>query len=309
MSFLVEDLVESVKRRSFAPISQATFQDADLIDVLNEEISSTVVPELIKLREDFFFWRKTESLVTGKTKYLIPNNVIGGSIKALFYVEGDSKVLLTRRDIEDLGNFSSTGTPNHFYFEGDEVGLFSPPATATGSLLWVYPRRPNLLVATSSCAKISSVSSAGGTTTFTVDTDLTASLSVGSKIDFVRGTSPFLLWAEQVSITAITTTTIAVATSAVLGEDGSTVEPEATDYICPAGYSCIPMLPVELHPWLAQCGAVEVLASLGDSNKVAIAESRKERLLQRILPTMKNRAESAPDMFVKANAMLRAFRS
>lgn len=310
MSFLIEDIIESVKDRSFAPISQSTFEDASILRILNEEQKLKIVADLRRAREDFLNYRKSVSIIGGKALYAIPNRAIGNTIKALFYVDNSGNERpLTKKDVSDIYSFSSfTGEPEHFYFEGDQIGLLPVPANSTGTLLFVYPRKPNELILTESCAKITAVSSLAGTTTFTVNTDLTASLVIGDTVDFLNGRSPFLLWADTVTITNITTATIAVATTGVDDVDGS-VFPSSGDYICPSGYSNIPQMPEEYHPILAQMGAVRMLAGLGDLNKwqaakAELAEDRKEAL-----ELIKNRAEAAPNKISKKSPLLTAFRN
>ncbi len=307
VDFLVEDLIESAKDRSFVPISQSTFENADILRIGNEEILR-VVASIIRKREDFFYARQTTTLVAGKDHYLIPKHASGNSLKALFWVSGSDKRLLTRRDIDELADFSSAqGESGSFYFEGDEIVLVNPPGSGD-SLLFVFSRRPNRLALTEDCAKISSVSSVGGTTTFTVDTDLTASLSVGSDVDFLRATSPFTLWSEAVNVTAITTTTIAVLTADIYDVDGSTVEPAATDYICPTGYANIPMLPIEFHAVLAQRMACRMLGSMGQLEKLQAAKFELKEIEDAALAIIKNRAESAPERPARKRGLITQFR-
>lgn len=309
MSFLIEDIIESVKDRSFAPISQSTFQDADILRILDEELKLKLTADLISVREDFFLWRKTIPCIATKPLYTIPTRAVGNAIKAVFYVDSaGQQTPLARKDVDQLGDFSGvTGTPQFFYFEGDQIGLLPPAADATGSLLVSYPRKPNQLILTESAAKITSISSLAGTTTFTVDTDLTASLSIGSLVDFLRGSSPFLLWADAVAITAITSTTIAVLTTDVDDVDGS-VLPIVNDYICPNGYSNIPMTPEEFHPVLAQMGTVRMLAAMGHQEKWQSAKAELQELRKEALKLVRNRAESAPDTVYRKSPILRAFR-
>lgn len=308
MSFLAEDLIESVKSRSFAPISQTTFQDADILRILNEEMSLGLVAKIQKQREDFFLTRKTTNLIASKDHYLLPKRAIGNALKALFLVSGTDKRLLTRRDIDRIGEYSTTpGDSSEFYFEGDEVVLMHTPGSGTDSLLFVYSRRPNKLALTTSCAKISSVSTVTTTTTFTVDTDLTADLAVGDKVDFLRTDSPFTLWSEEVAITAITATTIAVLKSDIVDVDG-TVEPAALDYICPTGFSNIPMLPEEFHPVLAEMGACRMIRSLGDAAKLQASMATLKQMMDDALDLIKNRAESSPQRPSRKRGLIRNFR-
>lgn len=312
MSYLIENIIESVKSRSFAPISQTTFQDADIIAILDEELKLKLVADLLSIREDFFLYRKLVPMLSNKQLYFIPTRAIGNAVKAIFPVDaaGVTGQPLTKRDIDDLGSFDqATGDPRHFYFEGDQVGLYPYPTTSGGHLLFSYARKPNQLAMTSECAKITAVDSVSvpGTTTFTVDTNLTADLIVGSKIDLLKGESPFGLWADQVAITAISATTISVLTSAVDDVNGTDVV-TINDYICPTGYSNIPMIPEEFHPVLAQMGAVRLLASLGHMEKWQTAKAELVELRKEALKLVKNRAESAPDKVYKKNPLLTAFR-
>src|SRR3990167_2390078 len=96
-----------------------------------------------------------------------------------------------------------------------------------------FHRRPNEVVATTSATKITAKSVGASTTTFTVNTDLTGSLSAGSLIDFINGQPPFLLWAEDVAISSITATSIVVSNDDIENE-ASEVEIGTNDYICAA---------------------------------------------------------------------------
>jgi hypothetical protein len=309
VSFLVEDLIQSAKDRTLAPISQNTFETADLVRIHNEEMLLKLVSDIMSVREDFFLSTKTTSLVGGVARYQIPKRAVGNTLKAVFFQSSTtSERKLEKVDVEDRDGFAGqTGDPECFYLEGDEVVLLPTPAASSGSLIFSYYAKPNRLIETSSCAKITNVSSAGGLTTFTVDTDLSADLSVGDKVDFLSGVSPYLLWADEVSITAITASTIEVATTSVDNEAG-TVEPQDDDYICPTGYANIPMIPEEFHPVLAQMGAVRVLAALGHLDKWQAAKAELQELRKESLRLIKNRVESSPDMVVHRNGLVNHFR-
>lgn len=310
MSFLVEDLITSVKDRSFAPISQSTFQDADILRILNEEQSLRLVSKIKRQREDFFFSRKSVALVANKDHYLIPKRAVGNALEAIFVVDTQNqKRLLTRREISRIAEYStSAGDSAEFYFEGDQIVLMHPPASSGGTLLFVFSRRPNKLIATDSCAQITGVSSLAGVTTFTVDTDLTASWSIGDMVDCLRRDSPFTLWADEIAVTGITSTTIAVATSDVADVDGS-IEPGADDYICPSGYSNIPMFPEEFHPVLAEMGVCRMLRSMGDLNKWQASKAELKEMMDEALSLIKNRAESSPQRPSRKHGLLKSFRA
>jgi hypothetical protein len=177
------------------------------------------------------------------------------------------------------------------YLEGPFIRL-SPTPTAGGSIEAWYYQRPNQLVATSKCAKITNVSSAGGTTTFTVDTNIQSEVVTGGLIDIVSGRSPFVGWAKDVVTTLVGASTIEVATADVVDE-ASTVLPQIGDYISAAKTSNIPQMPQEFHPVLAQAVACRILSALGDQNKLQDAQQTRERMMQGCLALIANRIESS----------------
>jgi hypothetical protein len=308
VAFLVEDLVESVKQRSFIPISQSTFTDTQIIALLNEELRLSLVADILGAREDFFLTTKQTSIIANKDHYLIPNLCIGNNLKAVFLVDSSSnRKMLERRDVDRSDEYSgSSGSPEKFYFEGDEIVLMPKPDSATDTLLFSYFRKPNQLIATSSCTKITAVVSAAGTSTFTVDTDLTGSLSVGDEVDFLRGRNPHTLWSEDITITAIDATSIAVLTAGIIDVDSS-VEPGVGDYICPTGYANVVMVPEEFVPVLAQMGAARALAALGDLNKWQSAKAILEQMRTEALKLIRQRVESSPEMHSRVNRLVTAF--
>lgn len=309
MSYLVEDLIASAKLRSFAPTSQYTFETADFIRIANEELSQKLVPDIFGKREDFFLTFKDVDLTSGVDRVTIPKRAIGNTFKSLWYVEdGVIKYQLKLATEEEYESYSgSTGTPQMFIIEGDEVVLLPTPNSSSGSVRFRYYAKPNLLISTSSCAKITAISSASGTTTFTIDTDLTADLSTGDEVDVVSGASPFLLWADEVPLTAISSTEMEVDTDDVDNAAG-TVEPQVSDYICPTGYSNIPMIPVEFHAVLAQMMAVRMLAGLGDLNKLTAAAQILEQMRKESVSMIVNRVESQPRLIrPQRNGLLRTF--
>lgn len=307
MSYYVEDLLERVKRRSFAPISQSTFQDSDLIDLINEELDLNLVASLVEEREDFFLTTEDTSIVANTNYYSIPSRAIGNALKTLFYVDSSGNLSpLKLIDPSRRGEFSQTGSsPSAFYIEGDEVVLVPTPSLSTGSLRFSFPSKPNKLIATSSCAKITTVTNNDPTATFAVNTDLTADLSVGDYVDFLSVTSPYKLWSYRIPITQITSSEIEVDLSDVINQAGTSIEPQVNDYICPSGYANIPQIPTAYHPVLAQMAVVTMLEGLGDLNKLARAGATLQKLEINAKKLIRNRVESSPKKLSSRGSLVR----
>lgn len=292
MFYTTDQLLDSIKVRTLAPSSQQTFTDANLISLANEEMQISLVPDLISLREDLFLDVKTITLVASVPLYPIPERAAGNALKKIFYKDANNnRYPIARQSVSRLDeNTSATGLPSGFILQGDDIRIMPVP-NGSGTLEAFYQKRPSDLVLVADCAKISSVSSVGGTTTFTVDTDLSGTLATGSLVDIVNGQSPFLNWAIDQSITGITSSTIEVATSGVVNE-ASTVLPGVGDYICAAQTTCIPMIPQEFHPILAQMVAARLMEALGDLQKLQAVNSKLAEMRRQAFQLVGNRVES-----------------
>lgn len=295
MFYTTDQILSAAKLSSFVPIGQTTFQDSDLLTLLNEEFSLKMVSAILKQRENFFITSVNTTLTKNVGYYPIPPRAIGNALKKILY-RYDGTLLergLPMGQTDDYWRYSGNAyaEPQVFVMEGDQIGVLPVPTVTQNSLQVYYPERPSQLVMVASCGNISSVSSVSGTTTFTVDTDLTASLSVGSLVDFLSIKSPFRLTAKDVAITAITSTTIAVATSAV-SDVNSVVLPAKLDYVCPAQMACIPMVPQEFHPILPQMVEARLLKALGHIDKMSATKQSIMEAFSEAFHLISNRVES-----------------
>lgn len=309
-AYLIEDVVSASKRSEFFPISQNTFTDPDdLIAFGNEELQLKIVPLIMSVRESYFSTNKVVSFRELVDAYPIPERAIGNAFTEIWYLPDTSdtskKYLLRKRNKGDVGYSAvSSNVPAGYYIEGDEVVMVPKPRNVTTQgIMFDYYARPNKLVQTTACAKITGSATVSGTTTFTVNTDLTASLSVGSKIDFLSATSPFLLWASDQIITAITSTTIAVAASGVTDGSGA-LEPQTNDYICAAQTANIPMIPLEFHPIVPELICYRALKALGAQAKMAACAQNIKDMMQGALKLMSNRVDADVDVVYDSTGFL-----
>lgn len=310
MRYLTEEILEAAQDSEFFPTGQSTFTDEMLTKYASQEMLTRLVPHLMKRRQNFFQATKLVPITSGLGRYPVPERAIGVTFRNLWLLDDASdqneRQKLVKVDSEDVRS-RGNGVPSAFELEGDEVILTPTPTIENAALLFSIYRRPNRLVATSSCAKITDIATVGGITTFSVDTDLSVAggLAVGDQADFLSGKSPFLLWAEDVVITSITSSTIAVAASDVQNAAGS-VEPQVGDYICPAQTACIPMLPVEYHPILAELVAWRAIKACGARANLEACSSNIKDLLENIGGLVAQRVETQPDLVMPDNGLLSA---
>lgn len=310
MSYLVEDLVESIKTRSLAPIAQSTFDDNKLILMADEEMQLKLVNDLIKAREDFFLTATPVDLIGLVANYPVPSRAIGNSLKQVFWIMSGSqqRFPLKKVDAERAQDYTDPGTrPEAFYFLGDEIVLLPTPLESLGQIEFIYPARPGSLTATVNCAKITALSQGSGTVQFNVNTDLTGSFVVGSRIDILSAVSPFKYWSQDIAISAITSTTIEVSFTDVVNA-ASSIQPVVGDYICPTGSANIPQIPIAFNPVLAQMVVVRLMESLGDINKLNAAKGTLADMRSEASSLIRNRVENSPDKIKGRNQIGRYFR-
>lgn len=309
MFFFTEDLVSAIKRSGFIPTGQTTFGDPDdFIALANEELQTRLVPHIIKIRQEFFTKHTTVPLLNQINHYPVPERAIGNSLRDVFFLPNASdsvnKILVKKIDEHDQQIYQgNTGNVISFYMEGDEVIVIPTPVNPSGVLMFYYFRKPSKIVSTSSCAKITGISSAPGLTTLTVDTDLTASLPAGSLVDFVQVKSPFLSRYIDVAIQSITATTIVVNTTDISNEAG-TLDTKLNDYICPAQQTNIPQIPDVFHPILSEMVVARCMKSLG--NMPALQELKMELVekLRDAWSLIENRIEGQVDVAYDQNSLL-----
>lgn len=310
MFYFTEDLVSAVKLSGFIPTGQTTFLDPDdFIFLANEELFTKLVPHIVKVRQDFFAKHDTVALRDRINHYVIPERAVANTLIDLFYLPSTSdlsdKRPIAKINIHDQQLFqgNTNAEVNKFWIEGDEIITVPTPNNPTGNLMYYYLRKPSKLTSTSNCAKITGISTLAGTTTFTVNTDLTSSLSVGDLIDFVAGKSPFLCRYTDVAITAITSTTIAVASTDVSDESGA-VDVVTNSYICPAQQTNIPQVPDVFHPILSEMVVCRCLRALGDLEKLNVAKAELVEKLRDAWGLIQNRIESEVDVVYDQNSLL-----
>jgi hypothetical protein len=182
-----DKIIEDVKRKIAAPISQNTFSDLDILAFADEEMQVAQVPSVMMYNEEFFVYTQRVPLQKNVTKYPIPSRAIGMKLRDIFYAdENGSLYEMTRISPDDKSFFQNgmskfPGSSKIFYLENNNV-VISPNGEleAEGYLIFSYYLQPNQLVKSDRVAFISSFSTA-----VTIDN---ANLSDGDIIS-INGTS------------------------------------------------------------------------------------------------------------------------
>lgn len=304
MSMNTEELVELVKLESFAPISEKAFSDSDLISLLNANLFTQMMPDIVSMREDYFLDKKLYTITAGQSEYILPERCIGSTIKYAYVIDSaGNRTRMTRIQIDDLGYYDASVSNSFgmYYIRGDKLVLHPSPQMGSSLEVW-YLKRPNKLIATTSCAKITAQSLAGGQITYTVDTDLSASLVVGSKIDIISANAPNQTYSIDQSIVSISSTQIVIASTDMVDASSSIVS-SVGDYICPSKSANFPLIPDDLQTVLAQMAVVSVLQSLGDNNKLQVAQGKLNEMRGSVAKLITNRVEAQPPTIVNRRSI------
>lgn len=306
MVYTTDDIINSYQIRSFMPVNQATYTQADLVRIVNEEFYMQLIPDMISAREDYFLTSKRYEITANTNKYETPNRALGNALKDVFYVDtNNNKYPIARVNINDIPLLLGGNTyPGGFYMGGDCVVLVPTPQQTAGRLeLWFY-RRPNELVLTAECGRIVSIAEEtpiSTQVTYTVDADI----STYTKVDIVAGTSPFVLLSESITVQGASNTTIVLNNSSVSG-DGGTLLPEVGDWICLERTSPIPMIPEDWQPLLVLMTARVVWQSRGDVPGLDRLQAEIDAKRQSMFNYMNNRVEQKNEAIVNRSGLARS---
>jgi hypothetical protein len=259
------------------------FSDSDLLAIATEELQGPVTELLLSVREEYLVASADQSVVAGTAAYQIPARAVGGVVREVLLSTDSGTTFLPLARIEPEREHDATGTnPVGFKFENNTVVLLPTP-TASATLRIRYFRRPNALVAngsTISAAAITAINTGTKTLTFTSTSGLTAT---GATYDFVQASPGFMSLADDQPRTSTTGTTIVF----------TNVLPSLLavgDYVCLAGVSLVPQVPVELHQLLVQRVVMRTLEALGDK-KVDVAQNMVSRAEKQALSMLMPRSQ------------------
>lgn len=161
-------LINSITLRAMLPTTNVTFQEADFLTFINEEMDMGVVPHILAFHEDYLLFHEDIPMENDVERYQIPSRAIGNKLRDITFFDGSSKSEMTRISIEDVAErnqaFSYTNL-KAFYIEGDEIVIPKSLATSSGKLIIAYYIRPNTMVSENDVSVVTSVNKYNGLVT------------------------------------------------------------------------------------------------------------------------------------------------
>lgn len=295
-------LIESLKRRAMIPTSQATYTDQDLVDYLNDEMESTIVPMIMDVREEYFIESQDFSIENDVDAFFdIPTRAVGSRLREVVLVDTSNGVEtltnLPRLTLEQLSESADNGRSvrglTGFYIEGDQVRIYPAQGGGAATLRMYYYRRPGQLVLTSDAGEITAIDT--GTNTITVDNVLAEWIN-GADIATVNPRQPFNYINASDSIVSISGYNITLADVSDLS---------VGDWVCNVDESVVPQVPVEAHNLLLQAAKIVLLEATDDDKNIQLAMKKYEQLERSFIKTITPRVDGQGKKIVGNNALFR----
>lgn len=270
-------LADEVLRRGYIPAASVTFSADVLVGIMSDELRGYIVELLRESGGEYLVVPHTIQVQAGVTEYRLPPRAVTNGVRRVSVQRDTAQFQLPQLSPDALDGTSPWG----YYLRGPRLVLWPAP-TESVTLRVDYLLRPSQLI-TTGYGVVSGVTDDGTDATITVAWEGTP-LTTGA-LDMVRSSSPFdVLSVGATCVVAGTTVTVPLASVLEL--------PEAGDYVCAAGESPVPSIPLELHALLAQRTAWAALTSIGDAGARAAYE-RTEEMRAQMLALLAPRDEGA----------------
>ena len=297
----VDDFLADVKAAAQVPSAEGRVTSAEILRMADQLLVRAIGRAVYDA--DDGRWAVTASLVpvtSGVAAYRLPARAWAGGLRAVTLVQtatGDA-VPLDYVDNADIEIYACGSWQRPVYtLEGDSIVLLPTPTDSAYSLRVRYVRRPSRMALVADCALITAVTSSTITATYpTAWTDATIA-------DVVRGTYHATPLEDDVGLEVTPTATIA-RDSGTWATTGA-LAIEAGDYVCLAGYTCVPQVPEVALGWLTELTARDVCVALGDTEGAGARAQLASAAAKDVEQSIAERSRTRPVVFNR-NSPLRS---
>lgn len=251
MSYTSENLVTAILRRSFAPSSQRTYESTDLLAVADEIIETTLVPQISKVREEFFVNHTDLPVTADQNAYDIPARAAGLIVREIWWIDPAGAVTpdFPRYEPEEISG-AATGNPSGFYLKNNQIILDRVPTSTSGAVLRVFfLLSPSRHVLSTSAGVISAI-----TGNIVTVSSIPAAWATGNVFDLIRqdgGQEPRAIDYTSTLVNGSDITFASVPDTLRVG-----------DYVALAGETPVVQLPSNFRVALVQGVAAQILGDM-----------------------------------------------
>jgi hypothetical protein len=294
---IASKLIRSVRNRALIPTDTSTYQDEDILDILNEEVTQGLLSTIMSLNEEHMVDHidiPITSTANLREGIKIPERAVGNKLRDVAYISSGKVYELSRITLEEISDYdSSIGRTNYnldvFYIEGDKVKFVSNKSHADFIRFYFY-MMPNDIVHEEDCGQIFSITDNLDDTTTIELVSIPDNYSNLPIMDLVSNKVPNKIIGYDIeplnvnrTLKTVTIETASVPTGLSKG-----------DYICEQFTSPYLNMPTEMHALLAQRASIFILEALNDTEGLKNALMRLNGMERSIQTTLEDRVEGAP---------------
>lgn len=294
-----DELVTDIRAQGSLSEDDPAYSSANCIAAANRELKRLFVPAIRKVRAEYYVTHVDYTLVADQAEYRIPHRAATNSVRQVYWLDSADRVNeLNPVALGDAIDYSSrSGRPAKYTVKDDRLVLLPAPNAALGTLRVLYERRPSSLVLLASAQAVTAVIVDSGN--WFVTTDGSEAAFDDLTVDIVRSKPPFSL--------AVRDATVDLG----LGTLGFTpkswdILPAVGDFVCLAGESCVPQIPVELHPLLALASAVKLLRPV-DREAAMELQTELDLDMPKVLASLAPRQQGKQQKLRSKSSYLRRF--
>lgn len=297
-SYTSNRIIRSVQRTAVVPISQSTFTEQDILEIASEEIDISVVPQILKLHEDYLL-ASEEVPADGRKAYDIPYRAIGSKLRDVAWVDNNGNTYeMTKVPVDFLSDYNnnagSTAEAQYYYIKNNQIWLINNLATS-GSFKFFYYFRPNRLVKDERAGVIKSIDRDNN---LIVVDSIPEHFNEGLVVDFIQSRTPHRTLGFDLTVNTVNFSSGEITVN-TLPEDL-----RVGDYIAQAEESPVPQIPSEIHPVLVQRIAFRINESLGDAQASGMSKARLGEMDTNAQSIIDNRVEASPAKIINRNGFI-----
>lgn len=298
---LVDFLAGKVNLKSLNPLSQNTYQLADIVSLMNDDLSLVIVPLLKKVQQDYLVYNVDQTIVNGTSAYTFPPRAVGNACRDIVLVDSNgNEVALNNLMREYIKvqfpfNFIPSIWSFGMYMSANEVNLYNTliQSYTAYKLRFIVERRPGVLTLSLNCGQVTAIT--GNVITLS---NIDPTWTTATTFDIINNMPPFQSIGDDVGITLIAgqqvTLSGAVPASLKIGQ-----------WFCPAGLSCIPQIPYELFPLLTELATATLAEGLDMAQLLASAKAKIEIYTSNSAALTRPRVTGSPKIIINKDGLSR----
>lgn len=303
------DFLADVRRLAMIPNTATQGNtDADLLRYADQEMEARITPLVLSVNEEYNVQTLDVNTVQNIQGYRVPPRAIAGKLRDVKYLQGGTQLPMPKIEIEQLTAWtlnSYGGAPAGFFLKAGTVNVVPIPPGGN-ALRFQYFANHGKFSSWNSTDKVGRglvVRSVAYSTTLvqndTVSFVADFTPTIDALYDIIVQNPPFEFLALSVQCVTASPTSVFKVVNPALGVPGYTpacLSPTIApgDIVTPANTMPIIPLSMDIYELLVCRVAIQVLSSLGDTERMAALEQQYEVSKAQMLKLYSPRVDGSP---------------